>query len=86
MINIEYIHTYSVQLQIKFFRMIIHHFQQTKKKTKTLRINIRENGRDNQEKPTASRCRIKSIPFGKYWRYSITFGYYNDSFWKLWHI
>jgi hypothetical protein len=24
-----------------------------------------------------------SIPFGKYQRYSITFGYYNDSFWKL---
>ena len=25
-----------------------------------------------------ARCRIKSIPFGKYRRYSITFGYYND--------
>ena len=80
MINIKYIHTYSVQLQINFFRMLIHHFQ-NKKRTKTLRINIRENGRYNQEKPTASRCRIKSIPFGKYRRYSITFGYYNDSFW-----
>ena len=33
-----------------------------------------------------SRCMIKSIPFGKYRRYSITFGYYNDSFWKLLHI
>jgi hypothetical protein len=33
-----------------------------------------------------TRCRIKSIPFGKYRRYSITFGYYNDSFWKVWHI
>ena len=33
-----------------------------------------------------TRCRFKSIPFGKYRRYSITFGYYNDSFWKLWHI
>jgi hypothetical protein len=25
-----------------------------------------------------ARCRIKSIPFGKYRRYSITSGYYND--------
>ena len=32
MINIEYIHTYSVQLQIKFFRMLIHNFLTKQKK------------------------------------------------------